>query len=99
VVFVSWGDAWRTAASPAPGAVARVEKRRAVAGLSPGARLRCPVTNILGTGHHDEKNKAPKQIPTWPTADPRYAAVAALGVLGMAGNVSNGPHLESRRVT
>ena len=45
--------------------------------------------NILGSDRRDEKNRAPKQIPTWAVTAPQYAKDAsAAGVLGLAGNVS-----------
>lgn len=94
VVFVSWGDAsaycrWKGGRLPTA-----LEWERAARGddgrsFPTGGALDPSGVNILGSDRRDEKNRAPKQIPTWGIEDEKYARDRSpSGALGMAGNVS-----------
>lgn len=94
VVFVSWGDAsaycrWKGGRLPTA-----LEWERAARGddgrsFPTGGALDPAGVNILGSDRRDEKNRAPKQIPTWGIDEERYTQDRSpYGVLGMAGNVS-----------
>lgn len=94
VVFVSWGDAsaycrWKKGRLPTA-----LEWERAARGddgrsFPTGGALDPAGVNILGSDRRDEKNRAPKQIPTWGIDEERYAQDRSpYGVLAMAGNVS-----------
>lgn len=94
VVFVSWGDAsaycrWKGGRLPTA-----LEWERAARGddgrsFPTGGALDPAGVNILGSDRRAEKNRAPKQIPTWGVNDEKYALDRSpSGVLGMAGNVS-----------
>jgi iron(II)-dependent oxidoreductase len=94
VVFVSWGDAsaycrWKGGRLPTA-----LEWERAARGddgrsFPTGGALDPAGVNILGSDRRDEKNRAPKQIPTWGIEESQYAEDRSpYGVLGLAGNVS-----------
>lgn len=94
VVFVSWGDAsafcrWDNGRLPTA-----LEWERAARGgdgrsFPTGGALDPSGVNILGSDRRDEKDRAPKKIPTWGVRDERYADdKSPYGILGMAGNVS-----------
>lgn len=94
VVFVSWGDAsafcrWKGGRLPTV-----LEWEKAARGddgrsFPTGGALDPAGVNILGSDRRDEKNRAPKQIPTWGVDQSDYARdQSPYGVLGMAGNVS-----------
>jgi formylglycine-generating enzyme required for sulfatase activity len=94
VVFVSWADAQaycRSIGARLPSAMEWEKAARGNDGRSfpSGPSLNPTAVNILGADRREEKNRAEKQIPTWPVDDPRYRRdESAYGVLGMAGNVS-----------
>ena len=94
VVAVSWGDASAYCQFVGARLPTAVEWEKAATGTDGraypgGSTLDRPSVNLLGPDHHDEKNRAAKQIATWPVSDGRYARDASpYGVLAMAGNVS-----------
>jgi formylglycine-generating enzyme required for sulfatase activity len=94
VVGVSWGDASAYCKSLEARLPTAVEWERAAAGSDGrgypgGGVLDRAAVNLLGPDRHDEKNRAAKQIATWPVNDARYARdQSPYGILGMAGNVS-----------
>jgi len=94
VVFVAWGDAsayCRYVNARLPTAIEWEKAARGGDGrLFPwGETFDAQLTNVLGSERRDEKNKAAKQIPTWPVTEARYGRDGSpYGVLGMGGNVS-----------
>lgn len=94
VVFVSWGDAsafCRWSGGRLPTIVEWEKTARGEDGRSfpAGGAIDPADVNILGSDRRDEKNRAPKQIPTWGVNDDQYARdQSPYGALAMAGNVS-----------
>ncbi len=93
VVFVTWGEAsaycrWAQGRLPTVAEWEKAARGTDGRNFPTGAALDPSHVNILGA-EHDQKLRAPKQIPTWAVTDSRYARDASpFGVLGMGGNVS-----------
>jgi iron(II)-dependent oxidoreductase len=94
VVFVSWGDAdrfcrWEGGRLPTVDQWEKAARGSDGRAFPTGGALDPEAVNILGSDRRDEKNRAPRQIPTWGVLSDEYARDRSpYGVLGMAGNVS-----------